>query len=309
MHVVTLAGFAGVPPTDTEPFLSRTRDAILQSIRDEGLERPALVGHSLGAFLALWIAATAPERMGPVIAMDGVPFLPARPFCRRSRRTESGCRQYPRETVDRLRIIQRTKELGVRSVPGVSARRCSRPGLAGTLPASPATRHGHSRMSGNPRNPCGEPLVHCLAPPTIRLPRRCRDTNFRSMRSRFRTLAALLALFAFSAYFAEGVWASLCLPGAETQVHMAMDATHHGSHAAGHHAPAQDSGDPDPSRSDAPSCPLGMTGMGSSCVVASLPASTSTIAQAAPEHAEIPLFLDSTHDRLLVASLFRPPRA
>jgi hypothetical protein len=124
------------------------------------------------------------------------------------------------------------------------------------------------------------------------------------MRSRFRTLAALLALLAFSAYFAEGVWTSLCLPGAETHVHMAIDAAHHGSHA-----PAQDSGDPDPSRSDAPSCPLGMTGMGSSCVVASLPASTSTIAQAAPEHAEIPLFLDSTHDRLLVASLFRPPRA
>jgi hypothetical protein len=130
------------------------------------------------------------------------------------------------------------------------------------------------------------------------------------MRSRFRTLAALLALFAFSAYFAEGVWASLCLPGAETHVHMTTDADHHGSHAGGHHhAPVQSSGDSDSPRPDAPSCPLGMTGMGSSCVVASLPASTSTIAQAAPEHAEIPLFLDSTHDRLLVASLFRPPRA
>jgi hypothetical protein len=130
------------------------------------------------------------------------------------------------------------------------------------------------------------------------------------MNPRFRTLAALLALFAFSAYFAEGVWATLCLPGAETHASMATDAAHHGSHAGGHHdAPAQSSGAPDSPRSDAPSCPLGMTGAGSSCVAVSLPASTSTMAHAAPEHAEVPLFLDSTHDRLLVAPLFRPPRA
>jgi hypothetical protein len=35
------------------------------------------------------------------------------------------------------------------------------------------------------------------------------------MRTRFRMLAALLALFAFSASFAEQVWASTCAPAAD----------------------------------------------------------------------------------------------
>jgi len=77
LHVLTLAGFAGAPPTPAEPFLASTRDAIIQYIRDQRLDRPVLVGHSLGAFLALWIAATAPELVGPVVAVDGVPYLAA----------------------------------------------------------------------------------------------------------------------------------------------------------------------------------------------------------------------------------------
>jgi len=77
MHVLTLAGFAGVPTTGADPFLATTRDAIIDYIREHELERPVLVGHSLGAFLSLWIAATAPELVGPVVAVDGVPFLAA----------------------------------------------------------------------------------------------------------------------------------------------------------------------------------------------------------------------------------------
>ncbi|MBA4157914.1 MAG: alpha/beta hydrolase [Gemmatimonadetes bacterium] len=77
MHVLTLAGFAGAPPTGADPFLVTTRDAIIAYIREQQREAPVLVGHSLGAFLSLWIAATAPELVGPVIAVDGVPFLTA----------------------------------------------------------------------------------------------------------------------------------------------------------------------------------------------------------------------------------------
>ena len=75
-HALTLAGFAGQPPLAT-PSLSVVRDAILAYIDDNRLERPVIVGHSLGAFLAFWVAASAPEKVGPVIAIDGVPFLPA----------------------------------------------------------------------------------------------------------------------------------------------------------------------------------------------------------------------------------------
>lgn len=77
VHVLTLAGFAGVPPVESEHFLRLQRDALLEYLHDEGLEQPVIVGHSLGGFLAYWIAATDPEAVGPVVAVDGVPFLPA----------------------------------------------------------------------------------------------------------------------------------------------------------------------------------------------------------------------------------------
>ena len=77
LHVLTLAGFAGAPPTGADPFLRTTRDAIVAYIREQRLDRPVIVGHSLGGFLALWLAATSPELVGPVVAVDGVPFMPA----------------------------------------------------------------------------------------------------------------------------------------------------------------------------------------------------------------------------------------
>jgi N-formylmaleamate deformylase len=78
MHVLTLAGFAGVPAASGDSaFLSTTRDAIIRYIRDNHLQHPVIVGHSLGGFLAFWIAATAPDLVGPIVAVDGVPYLSA----------------------------------------------------------------------------------------------------------------------------------------------------------------------------------------------------------------------------------------
>jgi pimeloyl-ACP methyl ester carboxylesterase len=76
-HVLTLAGFAGQPAMLGEPFLPRERDAILAYVRAQHLERPVIVGHSLGGFLAYAIAAEAPAEIGGVVAIDGLPFLPA----------------------------------------------------------------------------------------------------------------------------------------------------------------------------------------------------------------------------------------
>lgn len=77
MHVLTLAGFAGVPAADSGAFLSTTRDAIVRYIREQRLDHPVIVGHSLGGFISLWIAVTRPDLIGPVVAVDGVPFLSA----------------------------------------------------------------------------------------------------------------------------------------------------------------------------------------------------------------------------------------
>ena len=74
LHVLTLAGFAGQPPLDSDAFLPIVRDAIVRYIRDQKLDRPVIVGHSLGGFLGFWIAATTPDAVGGVIAVDGVPF-------------------------------------------------------------------------------------------------------------------------------------------------------------------------------------------------------------------------------------------
>jgi pimeloyl-ACP methyl ester carboxylesterase len=74
-HVLTLAGFAGEPAI-APPFLPTMRDAVLQYIRDRRLDRPVIVGHSLGGVLALWLGASAPHEVGRIVTIDGVPFLP-----------------------------------------------------------------------------------------------------------------------------------------------------------------------------------------------------------------------------------------
>lgn len=78
LHIVTLAGFAGQPALELDqPFLPRVRDALAAYIEQHDLQRPALVGHSLGGFLAYSVASAYPERVGAVVAVDGVPFFSA----------------------------------------------------------------------------------------------------------------------------------------------------------------------------------------------------------------------------------------
>jgi N-formylmaleamate deformylase len=76
LHTVTLAGFGGPAPIGS-PFLSRVRDELIAYMRSQKMAKPIVIGHSLGGFMAFWIAATAPDLVGGVIAVDGVPFLPA----------------------------------------------------------------------------------------------------------------------------------------------------------------------------------------------------------------------------------------
>jgi pimeloyl-ACP methyl ester carboxylesterase len=72
-HVLTLAGFAGQPPSDVTPFLPGVRDAIATYIREHRLERPVVVGHSLGGFLALSLATEHPDLVGTLVIVEGVP--------------------------------------------------------------------------------------------------------------------------------------------------------------------------------------------------------------------------------------------
>ncbi|MDO8677838.1 MAG: alpha/beta hydrolase [Acidobacteriota bacterium] len=76
LHVLTLAGFGGPAPVGA-PFLSRVRDEVIVYLREQTIQKAVIVGHSLGGFLAFWIGATAPDLVGGIVAVDGVPFLPA----------------------------------------------------------------------------------------------------------------------------------------------------------------------------------------------------------------------------------------
>ncbi len=73
-HVLTLAGFAGVAPIK-DPLLATVRRELVDYIRAQQLDRPVIVGHSLGGTLALALAADHPELTGPLVIVDSLPFL------------------------------------------------------------------------------------------------------------------------------------------------------------------------------------------------------------------------------------------
>lgn len=77
-HVVTLPGFSKQPAlSDKTNFLATVRDEISAYARTQKLKAPVIAGHSLGGFVALWIAETTPTLPSKVIIVDSVPFLPA----------------------------------------------------------------------------------------------------------------------------------------------------------------------------------------------------------------------------------------
>jgi pimeloyl-ACP methyl ester carboxylesterase len=75
-HVLTLAGFAGQPPMNG-PFLEAVSKGIVDYIRAKKLDKPVIVGHSLGGFLVYLLGETEPDLVGPLIAVDGLPCLGA----------------------------------------------------------------------------------------------------------------------------------------------------------------------------------------------------------------------------------------
>jgi pimeloyl-ACP methyl ester carboxylesterase len=78
-HVLTLAGFAGVPPI-AEPLMATVRAELANYIRAQRLDHPVIVGHSLGGTLALALAADHPDLVGPLVIVDSLPFLAGAQF-------------------------------------------------------------------------------------------------------------------------------------------------------------------------------------------------------------------------------------
>ncbi len=76
-HVVQLPGFAGAPAVATDDFMHGMRDRLLAYLEERGLERPVVMGHSLGGVLALQMAAERPGRIERLVIVDSLPFLAA----------------------------------------------------------------------------------------------------------------------------------------------------------------------------------------------------------------------------------------
>jgi N-formylmaleamate deformylase len=75
IHALTLPGFDGRPAAGA-PMIERVVADITRYIESARLDRPILVGHSLGAFLALRAALTRPGAIGGVVTIDGYPVFP-----------------------------------------------------------------------------------------------------------------------------------------------------------------------------------------------------------------------------------------
>jgi N-formylmaleamate deformylase len=77
-HIISLAGFGGQPAgAFTGSLLQPVRDQLLAYVKAQKLNKPVVVGHSLGGFLALWLSTTQPEALGPLVIVDSLPFLAA----------------------------------------------------------------------------------------------------------------------------------------------------------------------------------------------------------------------------------------
>jgi len=77
VYAVTLAGFDGMPaPVDGGNLFDRADASLLQFIEQHTIDKPVLVGHSLGGTLALRFAGEHPDLVSGVVAVDGLPIFP-----------------------------------------------------------------------------------------------------------------------------------------------------------------------------------------------------------------------------------------
>jgi pimeloyl-ACP methyl ester carboxylesterase len=75
VYVLTLPGFDGRPAAPANAFAS-ARGAVVKLVEQKRLDKPVIVGHSLGATLALAVAEDRPAQIGGIVAIDGLPVMP-----------------------------------------------------------------------------------------------------------------------------------------------------------------------------------------------------------------------------------------
>ncbi|WP_353148733.1 alpha/beta hydrolase [Chryseobacterium sp.] len=75
-YTLTMAGFAGVKANADASFIDWEKE-IAAYIKNNKIEKPVIIGHSMGGGLALAIAADYPELIGKIVVVDALPCLTA----------------------------------------------------------------------------------------------------------------------------------------------------------------------------------------------------------------------------------------
>ena len=129
-HLVHVAGFAGKPAgaNASGPVIEPVAEEIARYIRESRLERPALVGHSMGGTWAMLVASRHPELASRVMVVDMLPFLGA---------MFGG----PNATPETLRPIAEQMRQGMASAPAAARRQQIEPMIA-TMVRTESLRRG-----------------------------------------------------------------------------------------------------------------------------------------------------------------------
>lgn len=75
-YTLTMAGFADAKPQPDATF-TNWENKIAEYIKENKIEKPILIGHSMGGGLAMAIASDYPELIGKIIVVDALPCLSA----------------------------------------------------------------------------------------------------------------------------------------------------------------------------------------------------------------------------------------
>ena len=82
IHRIHVQGFGGAESKDNaqtgdapQPFIAPVSEEIARYIREAGLDKPAVIGHSLGGTLAMTLASQHPDAVSKVMVVDMMPFL------------------------------------------------------------------------------------------------------------------------------------------------------------------------------------------------------------------------------------------
>ena len=79
VHRVHVQGFAGAPAEDnaTGPVAAPVAEDLARYIAEQRLNKPVVIGHSMGGTIGMMLAARHPDSVGKLMVVDMIPFMGA----------------------------------------------------------------------------------------------------------------------------------------------------------------------------------------------------------------------------------------